>query len=174
MDGRLYGAQIVGYDGVDTRINQYAMAIKNGDVVEQLTRLEHAYAPPFSSAKDPVAISGYVACNILSGKMKPLYWRELKDADISKVSLIDVRTPEEFAMGTINGAINIPVDDIRERLSEIPTDKPVWLFCGVGLRGYLASNILRTHGYEEVRNLVGGITTYNSATRQIPVPLDED
>ncbi len=174
VDGRLYGAQIVGYDGVDTRINQYAMAIKNGDVVEQLTRLEHAYAPPFSSAKDPVAISGYVACNILSGKMKPLYWRELKDADISKVSLIDVRTPEEFAMGTINGAINIPVDDIRERLSEIPADKPVWLFCGVGLRGYLASNILRAHGYEEVRNLVGGITTYNSATRQIPVPLDED
>ena len=106
--------------------------------------------------------------------MKPLYWRELKDADISKVSLIDVRTPEEFAMGTINGAINIPVDDIRERLSEIPADKPVWLFCGVGLRGYLASNILRAHGYEEVRNLVGGITTYNSATRQIPVPLDED
>jgi len=174
VDGRLYGAQIVGYDGVDTRINQYAMAIKNGDVVEQLTRLEHAYAPPFSSAKDPVAISGYVACNILSGKMAPLYWRELKDADISKVSLIDVRTPEEFAEETIKGAINIPVDDIRERLSEIPADKPVWLFCGVGLRGYLASNILRAHGYEEVRNLVGGITTYNSATRQIPVPLDED
>lgn len=173
-DGKLYGAQIVGYEGVDTRIDQYVLAIKNGTTVEQLTGLEHAYAPPFSSAKDPVAISGYVACNILSGKMKPLYWRELKDADISKVSLIDVRTPEEFATGTINGAINIPVDDIRERLSEIPADKPVWLFCGVGLRGYLASNILRAHGYEEVRNLVGGITTYNSATRQIPVPLDED
>ena len=173
-DGKLYGAQIVGYEGVDTRIDQYALAIKNGTTVEQLTGLEHAYAPPFSSAKDPVAISGYVACNILSGKMKPLYWRELKHADISKVSLIDVRTPEEFAMGTINGAVNIPVDDIRERLSEIPADKPVWLFCGVGLRGYLASNILRAHGYEEVRNLVGGITTYNSATRQIPVPLDED
>lgn len=174
VDGRLYGAQIVGYDGVDTRIDQYAMAIKHGATVERLTELEHAYAPPFSSAKDPVAISGYVACNILSGKMTPLYWRELKDADTSKVSLIDVRTPEEFAMGTIKGAINIPVDDIRERLSEISTDKPVWLFCGVGLRGYLASNILKAKGYGEVRNLVGGITTYNSTTREIPSPKDFD
>ena len=100
-DGRLYGAQIVGYDGVDTRINQYALAIKNGATVEDLTRLEHAYAPPFSSAKDPVAISGYVAGNILSGKMQPLYWRELQQAETDNVTLIDVRTPDEYALGTI-------------------------------------------------------------------------
>lgn len=169
-DGRLYGAQIVGYDGVDTRINQYALAIKHGATVEDLTKLEHAYAPPFSSAKDPVAISGYVASNILNGKMNPLYWREMLEVDTNKVALIDVRTVEEYASGTIPGAINIPVDDLRDRLSELPTDRPIWLFCGVGLRGYLASNILKARGYKEVRNLIGGITTYNSATAKIPEP----
>lgn len=169
-DGRLYGAQIVGYDGVDTRINQYALAIKHGATVEDLTKLEHAYAPPFSSAKDPVAISGYVASNILNGKMNPLYWREMLEVDTNKVALIDVRTVEEYASGTIPGAINIPVDDLRDRLSELPTDRPIWLFCGVGLRGYLASNILKARGYKEVRNLIGGLTTYNSATAKIPEP----
>ena len=169
-DGRLYGAQIVGYDGVDTRIDQFALAIKQGATVEQLTRLEHAYAPPFSSAKDPVAIAGYVACNILSGKMNPLYWRELKDADLQKVMLIDVRTPDEYALGTIPGAVNIPLDDMRRRLSEIPSDRELWLFCGVGLRGYLASNILKEHGFKKVRNLIGGLKTYKAATAKLPVP----
>ena len=169
-DGRLYGAQIVGYDGVDKRIDEYAMAIKNGATVDDLTRLEHAYAPPFSSAKDPVAISGYVAGNILSGKMTPLYWRELKDIDTTKVTLIDVRTADEYALGTISGAINIPLDDMRDRLSEIPRDKQIWLFCGVGLRGYLASNILKANGYEDVRNLIGGYKTYKAATAKINTP----
>ena len=126
-DGRLFGAQIVGYDGVDARINQYALAIKEGANVEQLTRIEHAYAPPFSSAKDPVAISGYVATNILSGKMSPPYWRELKDADLGKIALIDVRTPEEYALGSLPGAKNIPLDEMRGRLAEIPTDKHISL-----------------------------------------------
>ncbi len=169
-DGRLYGAQIVGYDGVDKRIDQYALAIKQGATVEQLTRMEHAYAPPFSSAKDPVAISGYVAGNILSGKMSPLYWRELRDADLSKVTLIDVRTADEAALDTIPGAVNIPLDDIRDRLADIPADKPVWLFCGVGLRGYLASNILKDRGYKDVRNLIGGLKTYKAATAKIATP----
>lgn len=169
-DGRLYGAQIVGYDGVDTRIDQFALAIKQGATVEQLTRLEHAYAPPFSSAKDPVAIAGYVACNILSGKMNPLYWREMKEADAKKVMLIDVRTPDEYALGSIPGAVNIPLDDLRQRLSEIPTDRPLWLFCGVGLRGYLASNILKGHGFTDVRNLVGGLKTYKAAIAKIETP----
>ena len=169
-DGRLYGAQIVGYDGVDKRIDEYAMAIKNGATVDDLTRLEHAYAPPFSSAKDPVAISGYVAGNILRGKMTPLYWRELKDIDTTKVTLIDVRTADEYALGTITGAINIPLDDMRDRLSEIPRDKQIWLFCGVGLRGYLASNILKANGYEDVRNLIGGYKTYKAATAKINTP----
>lgn len=169
-DGKLYGAQIVGYDGVDTRIDQYALAIKQGATVEQLTRLEHAYAPPFSSAKDPVAISGYVAGNILSGKMTPLYWREMQQADKSQVTLVDVRTPDEYALGTIPGAINIPLDNLRERLADIPENQPVYLFCGVGLRGYLASNILKSKGYPDVRNLIGGLKTYNAATATIKTP----
>ena len=169
-DGRLYGAQIVGYDGVDSRINQYALAIKQGATVTQLTQLEHAYAPPFSSAKDPVAISGYVATNILTGKMTPLYWRELQQADLSQVTLIDVRTQDEAALGSLPQAINIPLDTLRDRLSEIPTNKPVWLFCGVGLRGYLASNILKGHGYTDVRNLIGGLKTYRAATAPLPEP----
>lgn len=169
-DGKLYGAQIVGYDGVDTRIDQYALAIKQGATVEQLTRLEHAYAPPFSSAKDPVAISGYVAGNILSGKMTPLYWREMQQADKSQVTLVDVRTPDEYALGTIPGAINIPLDNLRERLADIPENQPVYLFCGVGLRGYLASNILKSKGYPDVRNLIGGLKTYNAATATIKRP----
>lgn len=168
--GRLYGAQIVGYDGVDKRIDQYAMAIKNGYTVERLTNLEHAYAPPFSSAKDPVAISGYVAGNILCGKMTPLYWRELQDADLSKVMLVDVRTHEESALNAVPGAVNIPLDDLRERMGEIPKDRPIYLFCEVGLRGYLASNILKGHGYKDVRNLIGGLKTYKAATSPVPVP----
>lgn len=169
-DGRLYGAQVVGYSGVDTRIDQYALAIKQGETVEALTRLEHAYAPPFSSAKDPVAISGYVASNILSGKMTPLYWRELREINHDEVTLVDVRTVHEASLGSLPGAVNIPLDDLRDRLGEIPMDKPVWLFCGVGLRGYLASNILRAHGYQQVRNLVGGIKTYLTATAPLPQP----
>lgn len=172
-DGRLYGAQIVGYDGVDKRIDQYALAIKNGATVEELTRLEHAYAPPFSSAKDPVAISGYVAGNILSGKMTPLYWRELQQADLSNVTLVDVRTPDEALLGSLPGALNIPLDDLRERISEIPIDRPVYLFCGVGLRGYLASNILKGHGYADVRNLIGGLKTYKSATKPVLIQSDD-
>lgn len=173
-DGRLYGAQIVGYEGVDTRINQYALAIKTGATVDDLTRLEHAYALPFSSAKDPVAISGYVAGNILAGKMTPLYWRELEQADTTKVILVDVRTADEYALGTIGGAVNIPLDDLRERMGEIPTDVPVWLFCGVGLRGYLASNILKANGYRDVRNLIGGLKTYRAATAKLVAPADFD
>ena len=164
--GRLYGAQIVGFEGVDTRINQYALAIKQKATVGDLTRLEHAYAPPFSSAKDPVAVSAYVAENIITGRMQPLYWRELRDSDRKNVTLIDVRTKDEAALGTIEGAVNIPLDEIRERIGEIPHDKPVWLFCGVGLRGYLASNILKANGYDDVRNLIGGLRTYEAATRQ--------
>lgn len=165
--GRLLGAQIVGYDGVDKRIDELAFAIKRGCTVGDLTSIEHAYAPPYSSAKDPVALAGYVAGNILSGRMSPITWRELKDTDKSKITLIDVRTPDEFATGTIEGAINIPLDDMRESLGKIPTDKPIVLFCGVGLRGYLASNILKQRGFKNVRNLSGGLKTYRAATAKI-------
>lgn len=173
-DGRLYGAQIVGCDGVDKRIDEYALTIKRGGTVYDLVSLEHAYAPPFSSAKDPVAISGYVAGNILTGKMLPLYWRELRDADLTKVTLVDVRTPDEFMLGSLEGAVNIPLDDLRERITEIPFDKPVWFFCGIGLRGYLASIILREKGYKEVRNLIGGLKTYKAAVAQVQLPPENE
>lgn len=169
-NGRLLGAQIVGFDGVDKRIDTIAQVIKNGGSVEDLTRIEQAYAPPYSSAKDPIAIAGYVAGNILSGKMKPIYWRELNDVKATEHLLIDVRTPMEFEAGSIPGAINIPLDSMRERLGEIPSDLQIILYCGVGLRGYLASNILRLNGFENVRNLVGGIKTYRSANYKVPQP----
>lgn len=168
--GRLLGAQIAGYDGVDKRIDEFAFAIKRGCTVSDLTSIEHAYAPPYSSAKDPVALAGYVAENILTGKMAPITWRELKDIDKSRITLIDVRTPDEFATGTIDGAVNIPLDAMRESLDRIPADKPIVLFCGVGLRGYLASNILRQRGFKDVRNLVGGLKTYRAATATITEP----
>ncbi len=163
-NGKLLGAQIVGVDGVDKRIDSFAMAIKQGLGITSLMEIEHAYAPPYSSAKDPVAMSAYVAGNILNGKMTPLYWRALLSTSREERVLIDVRTPEEYALGTIDDAINIELDTLRERLSEIPRDKPIFLFCGVGLRGYLASNILKANGYSDVRNLIGGIRTYNIAT----------
>ena len=133
-------------------------------------QLEHAYAPPFSSAKDPVAVSGYVAGNILNGKMTPLYWRELQQADLTKVTLVDVRTKDEYELGHIPGAVNVPLDEMRSRMKEIPSDKPVFLYCGVGLRGYLASNILKENGYKDVRNLIGGIKTYNAAVTPVCQP----
>lgn len=171
-DGRLLGAQIVGYDGVDKRIDEFALVIKNGGSVYDLQRLEHAYAPPFSSAKDPVALAGYVAGNIIGGRMRPIYWRELRDADIDGITLVDVRTPDEFALGAIKGAVNIPLDDLRGRLADIPADKPVVVYCAVGLRGYLASNILLQNGFKDVRNLVGGFKLYRSATARLPRRLN--
>ena len=162
-NGRLYGGQIVGYEGVDKRIDLLAQIVKRNGTVYDLITLEHAYAPPFSSAKDPVAIAGYVASNILSGKMKPLYWRKMQKADSAQVLKLDVRTPEENALGTIEGAVNIPVDALRNRLDEIPRDKPLYVFCAVGLRGYLASNILIQNGFKDVYNLSGGYKTYEAA-----------
>lgn len=170
-DGRLLGAQIVGYDGVDKRIDEYAQVIKHNGTIADLMSIEHAYAPPYSSAKDPVAVSGYVAENILNGKMMPCYWRQLRDTDIDSITLIDVRTPDEFALGAIEGAINIPLDDMRRHLADIPKSKPIVLYCGVGLRGYLASNILLQNGFTNVSNLIGGYKTYMAATASLPRPL---
>lgn len=177
-DGKLYGAQSVGYDGVDKRIDQIALVIKNKGTIYDLIRLEHAYAPPFSSAKDPVAIAGYVASNILNGEMPDVTWREIQEASRKGGWLLDVRTEEEFAMSHIPGAVNIPVDELRSRLAEVPTDKPVYIYCAMGIRGYLALKILTGNGYTNVRNLVGGFKTYSAATAPVvqtalPVPRQE-
>lgn len=165
--GKLLGAQIVGYEGVDKRIDQIALIIKNGGTIADLIQVEHAYAPPYSSAKDPIAMAGYVAQNILTGKMKPAYWRELLNDTSSSHTIIDVRTEMENRLGAIPNAINIPVDSLRNRLNEIPRDKPIIVYCAVGLRGYLASRILMQNGFEQVRNLSGGYKTYSNATAPI-------
>ena len=167
--GKLYGAQCIGYEGVDKRIDQIAGLIKHGGTVYDLMETEHTYAPPFSSAKDPIAIAGYVASNIISGAMPGISWRELAEKK-DEVMLIDTRTPEEFSFGTIPGAVNIPLDEMRDRLSEIPADKPVVLFCAVGLRGYLAQRILIGRGYRNTANLIGGYKTYSTAVAPIPAP----
>lgn len=163
--GIIFGGQVVGYDGVDKRVDQIAVLIKKEGTVYDLMKLEHAYAPPFSSAKDPIAIAGYTANNIISGKMPVIYWKELYE-NLKEFSIFDVRTQEEFAFGHIQGAINIPLDDIRERITEFKSDKPIVIYCAVGLRGYLATNILIANGYK-VRNLSGGYKTYFAATEPV-------
>ncbi|WP_195663339.1 FAD-dependent oxidoreductase [Bacteroides congonensis] len=172
--GRLYGGQIVGYDGVDKRIDELALVIKHEGTIYDLMKVEQAYAPPFSSAKDPVALAGYVAEDIITGKTNPIYWRELRDIEMENKFLLDVRTPDEFALGTLPGAVNIPLDELRDRLTELPKDRMIYTFCAVGLRGYLAYRILTQHGFEKVRNLSGGLKTYRAATAPIIIHEDND
>lgn len=162
-DGTLYGAQIVGASGVDKRIDQAALIIKHQGTIYDLQKLEHAYAPPFSSAKDPLAIAGYAAGNILNGTMRPIFWRELDEAIKNGAKLIDVRTPDEFELGAIEGAVNIPLDELREHLSELQKDENMVIYCAVGLRGYLAQRILMGNGFKNVRNLIGGYSLYVTA-----------
>ncbi len=164
--GKLYGAQIVGYEGVDKRIDLFASVIKKGGSIYDLMEIEHAYAPPYSSAKDPVNIAGFAAENIVAKQVNACSWRDLVEVDDGQTFLLDVRTPDEFALGTIRNAVNIPLDDIRDRLEEIPKDKRIVVFCGVGLRGYVASRILMQHGFSRVENLNGGTKTYELATQK--------
>ena len=166
-NGKLYGAQCVGYDGVDKRIDQIALLIKRGGTVYDLQRIEHTYAPPFSSAKDPIAIAGYVAGNIISGAMPVVTWRQISEADRTDTLLLDVRTREEFTFGAIPGAVNIPLDELRGRIDELPHDKDIYIYCAIGLRGYLALKILMGHGFNRVKNLSGGYKTYAAATAPI-------
>ena len=165
--GRILGAQIVGYTGVDKRMDQIALLLKHNKTIYDLTEVEHAYAPPFASAKDPIAIAGYVAQNIISGKMPVVYWQDVKIADPERTFLLDVRTQDEFSLSGIPGAVNIPLDDLRERISEIPTDKTIYVFCAIGLRGYLATSILLQRGFKYVFNVSGGFKTFEAATAPI-------
>ena len=165
-DGKLFGAQIVGYNGVDKRIDLLAAVVKFNGTIYDLMEIEHAYAPPFSSAKDPVNIMGFVAQNILNGSMKPYSWREIESIDFANTMLIDVRTKDEFELGAIRGAVNIPIDEIRDRLSEIPQEKKIVIYCSVGPRSYVASRILVQLGYSNVFNLIGGYKTFEFATQK--------
>ncbi|MEC0306912.1 CoA-disulfide reductase [Paenibacillus lautus] len=157
--GQIYGAQAIGADGVDKRIDVIATAIKGNLSVWDLTELELSYAPPYSSAKDPVNYAGYVAANILDGLVETVQWHEIDDLVENGAALIDVREPKERDAGYIHGSINIPLNDLRSRLKELPENETLYVTCQVGLRGYLAARILAEHGFR-VKNLDGGWKTY--------------
>ncbi|MCF8018126.1 conserved protein of unknown function [Petrocella atlantisensis] len=159
LEGKILGAQAIGQEGVEKRIDVIATAIRFGATVKDLIELELSYAPPYSSAKDPVNMVAYVADNIISKKMAPIRSEEIEGLDKSKFMILDVRTPEEVAYGAIEGHMNIPLDDLRERIQELPSDKEIIIYCAVGFRGYLASTILNPAGFK-TRNLLGGYNYY--------------
>ena len=158
--GRVLGAQIVGKEGVDKRIDVLATAMKGNMTVFDLEELELAYAPPYSSAKDPVNIAGFVAANILKGDMAVIHHHELDKTGHEQDVLIDLRTPMEVRMsGLIDGAVHIHIDELRARLDELDRDRQYILYCAVGMRAYLGHRILLQHGFES-KNLSGGYVTY--------------
>lgn len=161
-DGKLLGAQIVGFDGVDKRCDVFATAIRGRMTVYDLGELELCYAPPFSSAKDPVNVAGFVAENVIRGRVRNFHWHDVRNLPRDgSVQLVDVRTSREYAEGNINGFINIPLDDIRNNITALDKNKPVYVCCRVGLRGYIASRILAQYGFT-VFNLSGGCLLYNT------------
>jgi NADPH-dependent 2,4-dienoyl-CoA reductase/sulfur reductase-like enzyme/peroxiredoxin family protein/rhodanese-related sulfurtransferase/TusA-related sulfurtransferase len=167
-DGRVLGAQAVGADGVDKRIDVLALAVRAGMTVEDLKDVELCYAPPYGSAKDPVNYAGFVAADVRAGDVHLCHTEDVAALRDDQM-LLDVRTPAEVEAGTIPGAVNIPLDDLRERLAEVPKHKEILAFCGVGLRGYIACRILTQNGYN-CRNLTGGYKTYRAAVGALARP----
>ena len=164
-DGSLLSAQVAGYDGADKRLDILSGVIKSKGTIYDLVEFEHAYAPPYSSAKDPVNMVGFVAENILQKRLSIFYWNEMdkiKEEDL----LLDVRTKEEYENGKIQNSINIPVDEIRNRLTEIPKEKNIFIYCEAGLRGYLAQRILKHNGYMNVLNLSGGYKLWKNCINE--------
>ncbi len=162
-DGKILGAQIVGYDGVDKRMDVLATAIRFNAKASDLVNLELSYAPPFSSAKDPVNLAGFMIENILTNKVKNFHWNEVEALQQrDDVVLVDLRTTTEYSNGTINGFMNIPLDELRQNLSKIDKSKKVYVTCQVGLRGYVGARILAENGYD-VYNLTGGYRFYMAA-----------
>lgn len=158
--GRLFGAQIVGFEGVDKRIDVLAAAVRMGMTGEALTELELSYAPPYSSAKDPVNMAGYVIENVRSGLVRQYHWHDVEALPRDgSVILLDTRTPAEYGRGHIEGAVNLPLDELRERLPELERGKPIYVNCHSGLRSYLACRILMRNGFE-CYNLSGGYRFY--------------
>jgi NADPH-dependent 2,4-dienoyl-CoA reductase/sulfur reductase-like enzyme/rhodanese-related sulfurtransferase len=162
-DGRILGAQIVGGEGVDKRIDVIATAITAKMTVDDLTDLQMAYVPQFGSAKDAINMAGYVASNILHGDSPTSYWDELESQD-ENICILDVRTKPEFGAGAAPSARNIPLDELRDRLNELPKDAIIEAYCAVGIRSYIATRILMARGYK-VRNKSGGYRTYEQSRR---------
>lgn len=160
-EGRLLGAQIVGQDGVDKRIDLLATALKHRLTVFDLQELELAYAPPYGSAKDPVNMAGYVAGNILKGLVQPIHWHQIDQLDRNTV-LLDVREEVETKYGKIEGSLNIPLNSLRDHLAGLDRQKAIVVYCSVGLRAYIACRILNGHGFTRVKNLAGGYKLYRA------------
>jgi NADPH-dependent 2,4-dienoyl-CoA reductase/sulfur reductase-like enzyme/rhodanese-related sulfurtransferase len=162
-NGKILGAQVIGSDKVDKTIDAFAIAIKAGMTVYDLQDLELAYAPPFSGAKSPVNIAGFIGANILKGDVDVISWDELEEKTGEDAILLDVRTPRELAvLGSVEGAVNIPVDDLRARVNELPKDKEINIYCKIGIRAYFAVRILKQMGFR-ARNIGGGYQTYQPA-----------
>ena len=167
---KLLGAQIVGFDGVDKRMDVLATAIRFGAKVTDLKELELCYAPPFGSAKDPVNMSGFVAENVINGTIKQFFWHNVEKLPRDgSVTLLDVRTKTEIARGMIDGFINIPLDTLRDNIDKLPKNKPVYVHCHSGLRSYIACRILSGNGYD-CYNLAGGWRLYESVINDRTVP----
>ena len=162
---RLLGAQIVGYEGVDKRIDVLATAIHTGMTAQGLKDLDLAYAPPYSSAKDPVNMAGFMVDNLADGRVKQFHWDEVAALPRDgSVVLLDARTPAEYSQGHAPDFVNIPVDELRERMHEIPRGKPVYVMCQSGLRSYIACRILAQHGFT-CCNFSGGYRLYETVYR---------
>lgn len=164
-DGKILGAQVVGYKGVDKRLDVLATVIKLGGKVSALSSLELAYAPPYSSAKDPVNIAGYVAGNILSQDVEVCHWYELPRRDRTNSILLDVREEVERQAGFIGDSQHIPLPQLRRRIGELPKDKEIIVYCQVGLRAYIATRILKQNGFR-VKNLSGGYQTWRTVAEE--------
>ena len=165
-DGRILGAQAIGQEGADKRIDVLATALQAGMTVYDLERLELAYAPPFSSARDPVNLLGMAASNVMRDDVAAVGWDELDSLLKNGALLLDVRTPSEVEAGIIPGSVHIPVDELRNRLGEIPAGRRLVVHCATGLRSYIACRILKSHGWNEACNLSGGWRTYRTATAE--------
>lgn len=163
-DGRILGAQIVGKAGADKRIDAISHAIAMNLTADDLVSLDMAYAPPYSSAKDPVNIAGYIASNKLSGLLDEFSYKDIDTIDPENSMLIDLRTPEETASGMIEGAVNIPLDELRDRLGEIDRSKTIYLYCRSGQRSYIGARILTGHGFK-AKSLSGGYFLYSMIMR---------
>jgi NADPH-dependent 2,4-dienoyl-CoA reductase/sulfur reductase-like enzyme/rhodanese-related sulfurtransferase len=155
-DGRVAGAQAIGREGVEKRIDVISMAIQKNATVFDLEEAELCYAPQFGSAKDPVNIAGMIAANVLRGDARIVHWDELEKG---QAFLLDVRSPSEYRQDHIDGAVNIPLDELRDRMKEIPEDQEVWAYCAVGQRSYYAARALSQYGYD-IKNLSGGFITF--------------
>jgi NADPH-dependent 2,4-dienoyl-CoA reductase/sulfur reductase-like enzyme/peroxiredoxin family protein/rhodanese-related sulfurtransferase/TusA-related sulfurtransferase len=174
-DGRILGVQGVGLNGVDKRIDVIATAMQSGLKAVQLQELQLAYAPPYSSAKDPVNLLGYVVEDITTGGIDTIQWNEINDLDPAKNLIIDVREPFELDLGSIKNSVNIPLSELRTRYTELPNDKTIILYCQVGLRGYIGARLLKQYGLT-VKNLDGGFKTYSAvkdSARSVTVQVSD-